>query len=116
MIVSTAAICSECWTPGSGFRSTARIQLKTVAFPPMPSASVSTATAVNPGFFRSVRTANLRSCDSDPILLPRLFAGLFDGNDDQRGIVMPVAAAKFAGGLQNDFLQIFGACVAIFFQ
>src|SRR5208282_2396300 len=116
MIVSTAAICSECSTPGSGFSSTARIQLKTVAFPPMPSASVNTATAVNPGFFRSVRTAKLKSCDSDPILLPRLFAGLFDGNDDQSGIVVPVAAAKFSGGLQNRFLQIFRARITILFE
>src|SRR5271163_1788405 len=116
MIVSTAAICSECSTPGSGFSSTARIQLKTVAFPPMPSASVNTATAVNPGFFRSVRTAKLKSCDSDPIPLPRVFAGLFHGDDDQRGIVMPVAAAKVAGGLQDYFLQILGARVAIFFE
>src|SRR5208283_3660876 len=113
MIVSTAAICSECSTPGSGFSSTARIQLKTVAFPPMPSASVNTATAVNPGFFRSVRTAKLKSCDSDPILLPRMFADSFDGNDDQRGIVMPVAAAKFTRGLQNYFLQSFGARVPV---
>src|SRR5580658_3258930 len=115
-MVSTTAICSGCSTPGSGFRSTARIQLKTVAFPPMPSASVSTATAVNPGFFRSVRTPKLKSCNSEPILFPRLFAGLFDGNDDQSGVIVPVAAAKFAGGLQNDFLQILGAFFAIFFE
>ena len=63
-----------------------------------------------------MRTAKLKSCASDPILLLRLFANLFDGNDDQSSIIMPMAAAKFAGGLQNDFLQIFGACFAILFE
>src|ERR1700722_17413443 len=82
----------------------------------MPSARVNTATAVNPGFFRSVRIAKVMSCDSDPISLPRLFADSFDGNDDQGGVVMPVAPAEFAGGLQNNSLQIFRACIAIFFE
>src|SRR5213076_2709881 len=35
--------------------------LKTATLTPMPSASVSTATAVKPGFFSSWRKANLRS-------------------------------------------------------
>ena len=36
---------------GGGRSSTALTTLKIAAFAPMPSASVSTATAVNPGFF-----------------------------------------------------------------
>src|SRR5580700_10598758 len=32
-------------------------------FAPIPSASVSMATAVNPGLFHSILTANLRSCE-----------------------------------------------------
>src|SRR5712671_5827125 len=35
--------------------------VKIAVFAPMPSASVSTATAVNPGFFSNWRKANLRS-------------------------------------------------------
>src|SRR5881628_3710218 len=35
--------------------------LKIAVFAPMPSASVSTATVVKPGFFSNWRTANLRS-------------------------------------------------------
>src|ERR1700690_4125330 len=82
----------------------------------MPRASVNIETAVKPRFFRSVRTAKLKSCASDPIRLPRLFAASFDGNDDQGGIVMPMAAAIFARGLQNYFLQIFRAGVAILLE
>src|SRR2546425_1201078 len=36
-------------------------KLKIAVFAPMPSASVSTATAVKPGFFSNCRKANLRS-------------------------------------------------------
>src|SRR5438128_12253186 len=39
----------------------ALIRLKIAVFGPMPSASVSTATAVKPGFFSSWRKANLKS-------------------------------------------------------
>src|SRR6266513_5015913 len=46
---------------GSGRSNTALTTLKMAVFAPMPSASVSTATAVKPGFFRSWRKANLRS-------------------------------------------------------
>src|SRR5881296_1898923 len=46
---------------GGGRSSTALITLKTAVLAPMPSASVSTATAVKPGFFSSWRKANLRS-------------------------------------------------------
>jgi hypothetical protein len=37
------------------------MRLKIAVLPPMPSASVSTATVVKPGFFSSWRKANLRS-------------------------------------------------------
>src|SRR5881392_1092057 len=46
---------------GSGRSSTAFTTLKMAVFAPMPSARVSTATAVKPGFFSSWRKANLRS-------------------------------------------------------
>src|SRR5467141_1739457 len=41
--------------------STASTTLKMAVFAPMPSASVSTATAVKPGFFSNCRMANFRS-------------------------------------------------------
>src|SRR5437667_8017502 len=46
---------------GGGRSSTALTMLKIAAFAPMPSASVSTATAVKPGFFSSWRKANFKS-------------------------------------------------------
>src|SRR5437667_12662059 len=46
---------------GNGRRSTAFMTLKIAVCAPMPSASVSTATAVKPGFFSSWRKANFRS-------------------------------------------------------
>src|SRR5881296_2372847 len=46
---------------GNGRIRTASTALKMAVFAPMPSASVSTATAVKPGFFSSWRKANLRS-------------------------------------------------------
>src|SRR5437773_578136 len=46
---------------GSGRSSTALTKLKMAVFAPMPSASVSTATAVKPGFFSNWRKANFRS-------------------------------------------------------
>src|SRR5713226_7221544 len=46
---------------GSGRRSTAFTTLKMAVFAPMPSAKVSTATEVNPGFFLSMRRAKRTS-------------------------------------------------------
>src|SRR5436190_23413256 len=46
---------------GSGRKMIPSIRLNTAVLPPIPSASVSTATAVKPGFFSSWRKANLRS-------------------------------------------------------
>src|SRR4030095_9288772 len=46
---------------GSIFSSTSSTRLKRAVFAPMPRASVSTATAVKPGFFSNWRKANLRS-------------------------------------------------------
>src|SRR5439155_1305903 len=46
---------------GNGRRSTAFMTLKIAVFAPIPSASVSTATAVKPGFLTSWRMANLKS-------------------------------------------------------
>src|SRR5437764_6120665 len=46
---------------GSGRSKTALTMLKIAVFAPMPSASVRTATRVNPGALRSWRRANLRS-------------------------------------------------------
>jgi hypothetical protein len=42
--------------------STASTTEKIAVFAPMPSASVSSATAAKPGFFRNVRTAYRTSC------------------------------------------------------
>src|SRR6266550_7249055 len=46
---------------GNGRSNTASTTLKMAVFAPMPSASVSTATAVKPGFFSNWRKANFRS-------------------------------------------------------
>src|SRR5438477_6001362 len=46
---------------GSGRSKTALTMLKIAVFAPIPSASVSTATRVNPGDLRSWRKANFRS-------------------------------------------------------
>src|SRR5437667_4638111 len=46
---------------GRGCNNTALTTLKIAVFAPTPSASVSTATAVKPGFFSNWRKANLRS-------------------------------------------------------
>src|SRR2546425_1147383 len=46
---------------GRGCNNTALTTLKIAVFAPMPSASVSTATAVKPGFFNSSRKANFKS-------------------------------------------------------
>src|SRR5437899_2519010 len=46
---------------GGGRNTTAFITLNIAVFAPMPSASMSTATTVKPGFFNNCRTANLRS-------------------------------------------------------
>src|SRR5438874_5929369 len=46
---------------GSGLSNAVLTTLKIAVFAPMPSARVSTATAVKPGFFSSWRKANLRS-------------------------------------------------------
>jgi hypothetical protein len=46
---------------GAGRSSTALMTLKIAVFAPMPSASVSTATAVKPGFLSNCRQANRRS-------------------------------------------------------
>ena len=52
---------------GSGWRSTPFTTLKIALFAPMPSTSVSTATAVKPGFFSSIRNANFKSWSTVPI-------------------------------------------------
>jgi len=49
---------------GKGGSSTARTRLKIAVLTPIPSASESTPSAVKPGFFRSSRAANRRSCQS----------------------------------------------------
>src|SRR2546425_4106411 len=57
----------DAWTSSCGFRTgsdrsmSVLITEKIAVFAPMPSASVSTATAVKPGFFSNWRKANLRS-------------------------------------------------------
>ena len=45
----------------AGCRNNPLITLKITAFAPMPSAKVSTATAVKPGFFANMRRPNFRS-------------------------------------------------------
>ncbi len=48
-------------TPETGRTSTMSIQLKTVVLAAMPTASASTATSVNPGLLRNIRSPNRRS-------------------------------------------------------
>src|SRR5580698_8237935 len=52
------------WWKGSGLRSRPLITENITVFAPMPSASVSTATKVKPGVFRSMRMPNFTSCAS----------------------------------------------------
>src|SRR6266513_4433222 len=47
---------------GSGLQSEARRSVKMAVFAPIPSARVSTATAVKTGLLRSMRTAKRESC------------------------------------------------------
>ena len=49
---------------GHGRRSSVSTMLKIVELAPMPSAKESMATAVKPGFLRSIRKAKRRSCQS----------------------------------------------------
>src|SRR5260221_13658121 len=48
-------------TPGRGASNTRRSQPKTAVFAPIPRARVATATSVNPGLLRSIRSAYRRS-------------------------------------------------------
>src|SRR5882762_2519758 len=58
---------------GNGRSSTPYTTVKIAVLAPMPRASVKTATAVNPGFFASIRKAYRMSCQSVPMLrLPAL--------------------------------------------
>ena len=57
---------------GSGFHSAARIRVNTAVLAPIPRASESMATNVNPGLLRSTRDAYRRSCQSDS-MNPRVF-------------------------------------------
>jgi hypothetical protein len=49
---------------GSGRSSTALTTEKIAELAPMPKASATTATSVKPGFFKSIRTPYLMSCQS----------------------------------------------------
>ena len=51
-------------TPGSGLSRKASTPLKIAVFTPTPSASVTTATSVNPGRCASTRSPYLMSCNS----------------------------------------------------
>ena len=53
---------------GNGFRNTALVKVKMALLAPIPSASDSSATSVNPGLFASVRKAYLKSCQTDPMI------------------------------------------------
>jgi len=53
--------CSACGT-GSVRSTSASMSVKVDVFAPMPSASVSSTTAVNPAFCRMVRSAYAMSC------------------------------------------------------
>src|SRR5439155_23844930 len=68
---------------GSGLRIKAFIQQEIEVVAPMPRASVSTATAVKPGFFSSWRTANLRSFITQR--LRRIRLSRFDCGDNACG-------------------------------
>ena len=59
-VVQTDTSCDGSST-GSGLSSTAFTSVKIVVLAPMPSASESAATMVNPGLFASSRAPNFRS-------------------------------------------------------
>src|SRR5437879_2521359 len=61
VFVSPTKTSRSAFGKGRRRKRTALITLNTAVFAPIPSASVSTATAVKPGFFSSWRKANLRS-------------------------------------------------------
>jgi hypothetical protein len=50
---------------GTACRKIAFVRVKIVVFAPMPKVSDKIATAVNPGDFLSMRTANFMSCHMD---------------------------------------------------
>src|SRR5487761_803821 len=68
VIIPTCTSCSGFCT-GSIRSITVSIRLKIAVLAPMPSASVSTATAVKPGDLRNMRTPYRRSCDRVSITL-----------------------------------------------
>ena len=58
---------------GNGRMSTLSTTVNIAVFAPMPNASVSTASAANPGELRNIRRPNLRSCQKlsmQPLLFP----------------------------------------------
>ena len=56
--------------PGKGRNSTESIQLNTVAFTAIPSASVAAATRVTPGVFANILAPNRMSCQRGRIAIP----------------------------------------------
>ena len=66
-LVSQSTVSRPASLYGSGRSSTAFTTLKMAVLAPMPSASASTATAVNPGFLASTRPAKRTSCHRFPI-------------------------------------------------
>ena len=69
--VTVSMVASSCpaRAPGMGRSSTPSIQPNTVVFAAMAMASVNTATSVNPGFPRSIRTPKRRSWKRERILV-----------------------------------------------
>src|SRR5688572_24317130 len=65
----TCTISSDCRTPGSGLRRRASMTENTAVLSPMPRARVSTAIAVNPGFFVNSLRAYRRSCRNVDIVM-----------------------------------------------
>ena len=67
--VSMTASSCPARAPGMGRSSTPSIHPNTVVFAAMATASVNTATSVNPGFPRSIRTPNRRSWNREGIFV-----------------------------------------------
>src|SRR5438094_10201803 len=81
---------------GSGRRRMVLTKLKMAVFAPMPSASVSTATVVKPGFFSSWRKANFKS-----FIFPIYDLRFYDLVSGQLSVVHPAFGFR-----ASDFIHI----------
>src|SRR5271168_4915847 len=92
---------------GSGFRNTASVRVKMAVLAPMPSASDSTATNVNPGLRASVRKPYFRSCRSWSISVSRRMIALFaPGGSVERQPDVIFSQAGHGGARSNQVVEL----------